>query len=390
MKRVAANPFIIIAAVFLLSSALYLLGWSTIYPNLTPENILPIIFFVALNAVAAFFWDHLKLYSIGFGVESRLQKVRFDRIGILGIVLILFELAIYGVPLLGQIAYSDFGAPIIHVLAVSALHVAVIYHSWAFVHKKSKFGRNYLIIFFILAMLILNRFLLLFMAISFVFSYVCKPGFKTKQFLFFFFFSVSVLVLFGELGIIRMAMIADMDYSQARNYILEAGFASERYKDKGYPVSFYWVWLYITSPISNFVYNIENSSGAYSLFKLPNVFLSEILPQTISKRLISAFEINHLEVKLIVPHLNVSTSLAAVYNGGWLVGIFFYFSYYTFLFFYLALTFNGVVKTVLISFFSILSMFLVFHNVFKMPIFLFSIFLLLSLKFTLRKSFVAK
>ncbi len=386
IKRIIINPFLLISISFTLSLILYSLQWSTIFPPLTFYNLIPIITFIILNILASFLWDFFKLYDVKLNIFSKRDSAAYNFISAFALLLTCIEMLIYGIPLLGQVAYTDFGAPILHVIVISIFHVGAIYHSISYMTSKHSKNMYYLIIFFIVSLLIMNRFLMLYMAIAIMFVYICNSGVSIGKFLKLILLSILLLILFGEIGIFRMSMITNLSYEHARLYILDAGYASVEYKEYGLPTSFYWIWLYITSPLSNLIYNIDISQG-HSLMKMSNVIVQEILPETFSKRLIPALGLNVVDVKLIVPHLNVSTALARIYNSSGLVGIISFYLYYTILFFYLNLTFKGSVRTILNIFMSIMCLFLMFHNILKMPIFLFSVAIVVCTKLRVRNSY---
>lgn len=125
-----------------------------------------------------------------------------------------------------------------------------------------------------------------------------------------------------------MSNIMDVPYKQAQDYILTAGNASDYYKDTGLPVSVFWFWVYVTSPLSNFVLNIKfNEVG--DLYNIINVISFELFPQTISKHL-GEYPI---EVMLLSENLNVSTAVTPVYVALGYLGITIYFLYYSSVFF---------------------------------------------------------
>jgi hypothetical protein len=377
LKNLIGNPFHIIAFSFSLSYMLYLLPFSDKYLPLNLINALPGLYFIFLNFMSGLVWSRFNLNLITSFSTYDILRVR-RRVDILGYVvlsLIGIELVIYGIPLFGQVSYTDFGAPIIHVALVSCLLILSIISSFTY-----KVNSKWIFLSLIIGFLILNRFLILFVCIGGLLTYLSLNKIKINTFLKVTFFLFIVISVFGALGTWRMANIMDVSYIKAQDYILSAGHASDYYKEIGLPTSVFWFWIYITSPISNFILNVELNNMA-EMKNISNVILFELLPQTISKRLGDY----PIEVLLLSENLNVSSSITPSYISLGYLGITIYFSYYCFLFFFVTTLFRGLRRKVVVILLSTLSSFMIFFNIIIMPIFIFSVSVLFLFSLRFRK-----
>ena len=372
MSRFILNPFFIIVLFYLISCLLYILPFSNIYPEITVVNIGPVLFFIILNVLLSILWLYFGFSSININPSENHQGefISFmDSVSFITLLLAIFELLYYGVPLFGMIDYTEFGFPLLHVILVSGIIISSIFNGLLISRVKSKF---YLTVFIIVSALILNRFLMLLVMMSFIFSYLLINEVKIKRILVALFLSIALLIAFGEFGLYRTMLIYNISYDTAVEYILGAGYASDAFRDTNLPVSVFWIWLYITSPMSNLIYNID-VVHSQDIINVWSFFIYDILPQTISKRI----GISPINVNLIVDNLNVSTAISHVYNSLGYLGILIYTLAYSSVIFVFTFIFKSFRRYVFVIFCSMLCVFVIFNNVFTMPIFPFSIFILL-------------
>ncbi len=376
MRSFVLNPFFIIAASYFLAYSAYLLPFSEVYPKLDFPAAAPGLYFICLNIIAGIIWYLLRLSSVSVNSVPINAQFKINFIGLLSCVLIILELGMYGVPVLGHVSYTDFGAPILHVVIVSSLIVLSV--------SSIILNRNYkwFLITLVIAIVILNRFLLIFVLVSFLFFHLSNKNFNFKSLFKSFLFISFVIFLFGMIGTWRMANILDISYWDAQKYILIAGNASEIYIETGFPVSFFWFWLYLTSPISNLIYNFELGNHMVNTDFI-TLAAFEFLPQTISKHLGDY----PYDVKLLVEHLNVSSAIAPSFIAIGFLGITLYFVYYAFVFFFFTMILKGLYRYTLILILSALSVFMIFFNVIVMPIFIFSIGVLFMLSMKCSRSY---
>ncbi|MGY3870018.1 hypothetical protein ACW5W4_10835 [Aeromonas crassostreae] len=379
IKYLVLNPFFIISTSFCLSYFLYLLPFSDKYYELDLIGLYPGLYFVFLNFILGFLWFEFKLSTL---TKIDVSKVlvfskKTNYLGCVVSFLILIELLLYGVPILGQVDYTEFGAPIIHVALVSSMLVLSIISSLIYSYNKKL--KWWIIISLVISFLILNRFLMLFVCISTVFVYLSLSRVRAKNIILVFIFIILFGYVFGLLGTWRMSNIMDVPYSQAQDYILTAGHASDQFKNTGLPVSVFWFWLYITSPLSNFILNIhDNQIG--NIANIVNVISFELLPQTISKHLGDY----PIKVLLLSDNLNVSSAITPVYVSLGYLGITIYVLYYASIYFFVAILSRGIFRNITVILLSTLSLFMIFFNVIIMPIFIFSLVIVffISLKYS--------
>jgi hypothetical protein len=368
LARFLFNPFLLIFGTFSFSLIMYTLPFSKIYPQIYFSNSAPIIFFMFLNIIAGVIWDKLGLFALKFNEAKQLLSIKIKIIGMFGGGLFLLELLIYGVPLFGQVEYHKFGAPILHVAAISCILVIAIYCS-----LDTRNNKLTLFLCLLASVIILNRFLFLFIIISITLTALVKVKTK-KSFCFIIGMFLMFLILFGELGTLRMSGVLGIPYLDAKNYILDVGYASAYYKATGLSASFYWFWLYVTSPISNLILNIDTPQ-LVSVDGLFYIFTHEVLPQTISKHLSQS----PLRVLHVVPHLNVSTALSSSYVGAGTAGLTLFFIFYSTIYFVIATALKGIYRSIVVILFCTFSCYFIFDNVIKMPIFMWSIIVILFL-----------
>ena len=373
IRSILLNPFLIISTSFSLSFLLYLLPFSELYRPLTIENTLPFLYFVFLNIMASFFWNKFK---VDFNVTCSLRvKKKVNILGYLVLILISIELLIYGVPILGQVNYTDFGAPILHVMLVSCLLILSIFSCFTY-----RYNKWWIFISLIISLVILNRFLILFICISGVITYISINKISFKVYVCLFIGLILLVLFFGLLGNWRMSMIMDVPYEQAKKYILYAGNASDYFKDTDLPVSFFWFWLYITSPISNLILNVDLNTSA-NISNFINFISFELMPQTLSKHIGNY----PFSILLISKNMNVSSAITPAYVSLGYFGVTIYFLYYSFIYFLVGFLTKGIMKCVIVVLFSTLSSFMVFYNVIVMPIFIFSISVVFILSISMKR-----
>ncbi|MGL5039095.1 MAG: hypothetical protein ACRC6D_03060 [Aeromonas sp.] len=379
IKCILLNPFYVIATSFCFTYVLYLLPFSDKYYDLDLIGLYPGLYFFTLNCIFGVLWSSFKLNTLSMTEilkTSNFQK-KTSYLGYIVSFFIVIELLLYGIPILGQVDYTKFGAPIIHVALVSSILVLSI--SSSLIYSNNKSFKWWVFISLTISVLIMNRFLILFICFSAAIVYLVSNKIRIKNVILTLMVFVIIVYGFGFLGTWRMSNIMGVPYAQAQNYILTAGHASESFKNSGLPVSVFWFWLYITSPISNLILNIhDNQVGG--IVNILNLISFELLPQTISKHLGD----NAIKILLLSDNLNVTSAITAVYVYLGYLGITIYVFYYSFIYFCIAIMLRGIFRDITVVLLSTLSLFMVFVNVIIMPIFIFSLIVvfLISLKYS--------
>lgn len=372
IKSFFFNPFLLLAAALLLTLSLYSERYVSFYAPMTTDAVnlyfALCLRFVFLGAVWAFFVN----------CDGLFVKRSYDASGWMlfwfGVLLVVFELCIQGVPILGHVNYKDFGVGFLHVVALVSLNAGFL-----LVLSSSGIARStlkYIAVFFVLSVLIQNRFQLL-LGVMYVFLfYIRYARITLKKVCLFVLSGICLLYVFGILGTLRMSSILEVDFKEAESYILSAGGATEAYMDMGLPVSFFWGYLYLTSPLSNLNHNVDLVSHIGHQSDVARVFVFDLMPQTFSKRISRLFGVQPVDITLIRDHLNVSTAFAHSYNASGVFGALFYsigISIFCFVICFL-LRKSTVEYVAFIVHICAMLPFLIFHNVFTMPIFIFVAF----------------
>lgn len=212
----------------------------------------------------------------------------------------LLEIGIFkSIPLLsffgiGQnYTYYEWGIPTLHGLLNAVFSVISNYIFYIYLKTKRV---KYLFYFFgclIWPILLVSRilFLSIFVEALFIFLFFVKIRATTffKSLVIF----ISIILVFGIVGDIR----SGGDSSQINNLAKPT-----REYPQFLPSGFLWVYLYITSPISNINYNIET----FRNFDFrPDVAFSNILPSIIKSKI--AIDSPNNDFQLVNEVLNVST-----------------------------------------------------------------------------------
>ena len=301
--------------------SVYTLKWSDFISGLSNTLIL---FILATSVMSLLIGLLLKKHIVKSNtkVEPNLKMIR--SFFIFSFIFIVIEcLAARNIPLLSSFdgegySYKDFGLPIIHVLLVNFVSFASIYsfHCYRSItsnNKERKKIMKYIMLFFSIFILILNRGALINCFIAFVIIYLVTSTEFKKSLIKTILSGFAVLFIFGILGNLRT------DTKTAKNIILEIGQATDEFRDSHIPDSFFWGYLYIASPITNLQYNIsqiENSDLDKASFL--DFFILEICPEIISKRVSEHFGITRPINKLKKENFNVSTVYSTSYTLlGW-------------------------------------------------------------------------
>ncbi|ENX3948373.1 hypothetical protein ACFO1C_003748 [Photobacterium damselae] len=373
-RKYLLNPFYIYSITLFAVMLLYNNNWVDFYLPLNPITVIILIVYILLNFGAGLFWHFLKFDY----VDVNLFKVKSNRIYgrklyIIGCVLIIAECVLQTPPILGYVKYTEFGYPIIHVVSLCFINVGLLLLIVSNCLDRTTY--KYILFAFLLSILIVNRFQILTVLLLAVIYFFNSRNINFKYIIIGFIGAAGIVWGFGELGIYRMKEILDIDYQQAKNYILIAGHASDLYKSYNFPISFFWLFLYITSPLANFNYNVIINSNFHCFSNVGELIVNEILPQTISKHFLNY---SHIEPSLLVDNFNVSMGIVGVYNYLGFLGILIYFLY-TFLLLSISrylVRKNKYIKMALTINFTLYIPFLIFFNIQVMPVYLYSVILL--------------
>lgn len=294
------NPFFIYIVTFGCVLLAYQWGWSEIYPTLSND----LFSFLIGTFVLSFFF--------GLYIEKKLdtkigcsedERGLSDWIFLLLLVGFLSDFFYHGgIPLKilfqdGDFTYTGFGIPTLHVAIITfgGTYSAVSFSSY--LNSKNPKFLMQAIIPIIYDILIVNRGAALIAMVSWLFVIVIKRGgLGLKKGFISLFFLLCVLYLFGLLGNVRAGPDA----------IKEIGRPTETFISSRVPDSYFWTYIYLTSPLANLQETINETSG--DSWRLPELIFSEMTPDFISKRILPILgDPERVETPQVDPALNVAT-----------------------------------------------------------------------------------
>lgn len=322
------SPYSSYIFAFSVALAVYQLNWSELYPEVSINLLLFLIF-----TFITFFIVNVAIYKPS--VSDSFYYIPFNpnvtKITYFILVCWIMEF-IYngGVPLLliiqgSNYNYTGFGIPSFHVFVVSFSSFWTVYTFHMYI---STWNKRVLVLFLInifCGILVFNRAMVLMNAVSCLFIYVASIS-NNLNFIKFItigtkisVLALSILFIFGSLGNLRTEKLYDR--SQDENIILEIGKAKDNFRNSLIPTEFFWTYLYTSSPIANLQNTINFSSPELNTLNIQNIigFLNnEILPDFLSKRVNQMYQSNKKSVVLIDEQFTVSTIYAGSYaNIGW-------------------------------------------------------------------------
>lgn len=285
---------------------------------------------------------------------------KYKKYLIISVVGFFLEFSIYGIPAFSQSGRDDFiGIPVAHVIFYSFILVSVLY---ANLYSSIRSLVICLIVASIISSLLLSRQLLMVCFVMTMISIFIRYNVNYKKFFRLFLSLLIVIYLFGLLGNYRQELSGDF----FEGYIVSIGGANESGEKLG--SVFYWTWLYISSPVYNLIYNINNyydfgvncESFVFYTSCVENYISSVLVPNTFVKYI----GLPDFKIDLIMEHLNVGTAFSKSARIFGILGVFFQVMLQG-IFFYLGwLLTPSKLKTAFIVYFSTLSFFMVFDNLF--------------------------
>jgi oligosaccharide repeat unit polymerase len=322
MISIFLDPGILYTFVWLFATSIYLLRYSLL---LLPMSITSYFFF--LSSCIAFLLPSIMGYVIKSRQDSPVSHVnklntqsntKFLFRGWLALTIVEI-IAAKNLPLLGiigigpYIRYTDFGIPSLHGLLNSCLLVLSNYAIQRYLVLKD---RKYLIEFFFYlawSISILGRQLMLSQVVQSIFILIYHKSFsipdinvdpakklisRFSNIVKFTFVVITFITLFGIIG--------DSRQQSDLGGILEIAQVSPSFPSF-LPSSVFWVYLYITSPLSNTIYNIGDNIGNIKPSYLPFSTLATIIPSQIRDPIMNQFTDGLYEWELVVEFLNVSS-----------------------------------------------------------------------------------
>jgi len=303
------NPFFTYIAVFGVALLAYQLGWSSIYPPLS-------------DAVMWFFCITFSVSAIGALIlEPILRTVRINASGILpnwvayvlGCAFVADMVYTGGVPLWliasgADYKYTGFGIPTLHVGIITFGGVFAAIRFSDYLATKNRWMLAQALMPVVYDILIANRGAALMAMVSWLFVIVIRRGgVSLRMALASSAAMIAALFVFGIIGNVRSGDV-----------IAEIGQPTETFSESGIPMPYFWTYVYLTSPIANFV-DTTNSAGGLEP-KVGELIASELMPDFVSKRVLPLLGAeDRVGFTQVSPALNVSTIFARSYvYAGWL------------------------------------------------------------------------
>lgn len=275
--------------------------------------------------------------------------------------------------------------PVFHVIFYSCIIMSVLMASVYGRKRDVAFSLTYAIV---MSALMLSRQMMIVSFIIAVIAIASKTKFNKKNKLYLLASFVAVIVVFGILGNLRQQLSGDY----VSDYIYAVGGANAEGMRIG--DTMYWLWLYIASPVYNLVQNLDsyyqygdscNMSIAYGTCS-GNYLLSVIVPDTISKYFSEPFEID-----MVMKHLNAGTAFSASARILGFAGILIQIVFQLMLYIVGILLTTKRNRRAFIVYFSVLSFFMIFDNLFIKGEFFFVLLLIIASRkpFSFRVSKIA-
>jgi hypothetical protein len=204
-----------------------------------------------------------------------------------------------------------------------------------------------------------------------------KKSYKKIVKLFLILFTLTYF--FGLLGDIRATERLKEKNNNLNDIILQAGDATEDFKESIFPNEIFWVYLYVTSPICNFN-NVLINKQSFEETNLSEFLVYNFLPQSLQKRFLVEFEKN--TSFLVVDTFNVSTMfLLPYFQFGWLGISFFLLIYFILFYIYFLFVRRSNYKVIFLAFFSNSFILGWFSNVIVLDVVFVPIFICVLLSF---------
>ncbi|MGY8706238.1 hypothetical protein RAD16_10920 [Bradyrhizobium sp. 18BD] len=303
-----ANPFLIYILTFGSALAIYQLGWSEVYPPTTRGIVL---FFAFSFCVAG---------AVGWLAQSRVRSIRAYRPGLLPGWAIVVPLACFAadliyagsVPLIdlvrGQFHYTSFrGMPSLHVFAVTFGSVFSTIRFADFLYETDRVRWRYLgeaaiPIIFLLSIVYRGPALIVLTSWVFVFL-IYLPRIR-----------VSHVVSMIALGGLLLFGAAKLGEARSGN-VNGLGHATEAFHGSNVgPVAF-WLFLYSTGPLANFQYAVSTVKPAHDLNRIPEYIVSELLPDTISHRILPRLGASP---DRNIPEFSDNFNVSSIFSRSWI------------------------------------------------------------------------
>lgn len=299
---------------------LYSFGWSDLCEPLTLECVI----FLTLTISISLFLSHIHKEKLKYITPKQNPRKKDTVFFTLCIMYILNFLVARSIPLVEVVLYGysyrdleSFGIPhtTLFLNAFSIFYCMYLSYIYAFYKQRKVLVEIFVIIgYFLLLMsrqyvFVCGAFFI--NTLFFAYSSKIKRKFAVQKYT-----NAVIMIVFGLILLYLMGVFGNMRYGAMWKWndasmIMSLGKANESYP--GWLSGlFFWSYIYLVSPLSNFNYNIIHLPVEWDFFNL----IGSFIPGFISDRL----GINLAVVYLPIPSLNVSTGFAGPYKHFGIIG----------------------------------------------------------------------
>jgi len=361
---VLKNPFLVYIASFGTVLAIYQLGWSDIYPSLSWDFLL----FFALTFLASF-WLARLIAPFVDNTHDYVPGLMPKYTGLFVVATFAGEIYLAGgIPLLAVIGGAKF-----YRLEENAVHL----HAFTFwsVYSAIRFAdflysRRYLYLFeasltLIFYILLVYRGPAIMVVLSWTFVFLIKQGgLRFRQAAVAVCLMLVVFYVNGRIGDVR---------SPGQETV---GAPSAAFRDSGIPRTYFWTYLYTTSPTANFQLSVDKLKGEHGT--VAEFIASEFLPDTISKRilpilndridtgsgnLVTRDQLYSWEAPQVARGINISTLFGRSYGFfGWVGPVIMFLALSAFIMIYAILIRGSPYRVPALALLNVLVVFCLFNN----------------------------
>ena len=313
------NPYKLYSVTFLAAMLLYMLGWSDLFTNLSASMI---IFLILTSIIMMLFgnfrknsnlikWNEIEKddYTYVFSILSLFgHLINFIFAGKIPLINILLSKP-------NEVVEGFNGIPFVHVLLVSFTTFYCTYLFHLYLSTKHRKDLLLYLINFLPLILLFSRSAIILVLMNCVWIVLIRKRKLSVKF-------VAILMIclltigyiFGVAGDKRTENQVNLS-GTGSDLIMEIGSASEEFRESLIPKTYFWVYLYASSPLANFQHIINTDSNhpidGERILEFVN---NEFLPDSISNRINGLMGTNNIEMPLITPTLNVATIYGPAYE----------------------------------------------------------------------------
>ena len=315
------NPYSSYVISFSICLLAYGLGWSELYPPLSPYLLAFLVLTISLHLALSLYWK-LKVATPTPAADSFFNPIA-TTVFIYGLWVMDF---VYegGIPLFKILFnqpfnYRLFGIPSLHVFTVTFGSFFTVFLFTRFISSRKQIYLYLYLINLFAALLIYNRGMLMFNVVASIFIYIISSSFSLRRILILNIGFLSLIYLLGMMGSLRVSFEAKHKYDS--NIFLETGQASISFRKSIVPNEFFWSYIYLSSPVANLQQNINTFQvPSLSVSRMAQFVNNEMLFDFISKRVNRIFGIEReRENTLPGKPFNVSTVYSRSFSYlGWM------------------------------------------------------------------------